>query len=136
MRKFALAVIPVICALTSADVARAQRGTGDWMTSANDAQRSSWVRSDAKISLETLKKPGFELFWKLKFDNSARQLNTLTPPALLDFYISHRGFRTLGFFGGSSDRIIAVDLDLGRLEWEKNLEAIRPHPARCPARAA
>lgn len=98
------------------------------MTSANDAQRSSWVRSDGKISRESLEKPGFELVWKLKFDNAARQLNTLTPPALLDFYIGYRGFRTLGFFGGSSDRLVAVDLDLARIEWEKSFAPAGAQP--------
>jgi outer membrane protein assembly factor BamB len=85
------------------------------MTTAYDAQRSSWVHSDAKISRESMQKPGFELVWKLKFENAPG----LTPPALIDFYIGYRGFRTLAFFGAGSDRVIAVDTDLGRIEWEK-----------------
>lgn len=93
------------------------------MTSANDAQRSSWVRRDGKISRESMQKPGFELVWKLKLENGARQLNTLTPPALLDFFIGHRGFRTLGFFGTSSNRVVGIDLDLARIEWQKSLAA-------------
>jgi outer membrane protein assembly factor BamB len=98
----------------------AQRGT-DWTTMGNDGQRSSWVRGDAKISSETMAKPGFELVWKLKLQNEARQLNSLMPPVLFDFYIGYRGFRSLGFVGGSSDRIIAVDVDMPRVEWEKSL---------------
>ena len=101
-------------------VVSAQRGTGDWMTGAFDAQRSNWVRNDAKISHESMQKPGFELAWKMRFDNTARQLNNITPPALIDFYIGYRGFRALGFFGASSDRIIVVDTELGRTEWEKS----------------
>src|SRR5215813_4613629 len=80
-------------------IASAQRGGGDWMTSANDAQRSSWVRTDAKISKESVQKPGFELLWKAKPGNTARQLNSLTPPVLIDFYIGYKGFRALGIFG-------------------------------------
>lgn len=102
-----------------AGAANAQRGTNDWTTSAYDAQRSNWVRSDAKISRESLMKPGFELSWKLKF-NAAGQKDRFTPPALMDFYIGYRGFRALGFFGGSGERILAVDTELGRMEWEKN----------------
>jgi outer membrane protein assembly factor BamB len=96
----------------------AQRG-GDWMTIGNDAQRSSWVRSDAKISPATMRKPGFELVWKVKLKNEARQLNSLTPPVLFDFYISYRGFRSLGFVGGSSGNVTAIDIDLARLDWDK-----------------
>jgi hypothetical protein len=121
MRNFARCVIPAICALMAADPVRAQRGT-DWMTNGYDPQRSSWVRSDAKISPETMRKPGFSLLWKLKLTDSPRQLNTITPPALLDFYIGYRGFRTLGFFGVSSDKVVGVDIDLGRVEWEKNYD--------------
>lgn len=105
--------------LWGAGTAFAQRGTGDWMTSGFDAQRSNWVRSDAKISLETMSKPGFELSWKMKLNSSPRQLNSLTAPVLLDFYIGYRGFRALGFWSTASGNVIGVDTELGRMEWEK-----------------
>jgi outer membrane protein assembly factor BamB len=34
-------------------------------------------------------------------------------------YIGYRGFRSLGFVGGSADKVFALDIDLGRLEWQK-----------------
>ena len=89
------------------------------MTIGNDVQRSHWVRNDGKISPETMAKPGFEMAWKVKLKNEARQMNSLTPPVLLDFYISYRGFRTLGFLGTSSGAVVAIDTDLSRMEWEK-----------------
>ena len=98
--------------LISAGLAFAQ--SGDWMNGGFDAQRSNWVRNDSKISVESLRKPGFAVVWKLKIEG------TPTTPALMDFYIGYRGFRTLGFFGAASNRVIAVDTDLGRKEWEKN----------------
>jgi hypothetical protein len=88
------------------------------MTVGNDVQRSFWLRFDGKISEQTLRKPGFDLQWKMKLKNTPRQGQALTPPALLDFYISYRGFRTLGFFGGSGDTTIGIDTDLARLEWQ------------------
>jgi outer membrane protein assembly factor BamB len=121
MSRVVLAGVTAMCAFLGASAAYAQRGAGDWTTSANDAQRSSWVRSDAKISPESMRKPGFELVWKVKVNNAARQLNSLTPPALIDFYIGYRGFRSLAFVGGSSDTIVGIDTDLGRIEWEKAL---------------
>ena len=39
-----------------------------------------------------------------KFDNDARQLNSLTQPVLLDRLIGFRGFKALAFVGGSADR--------------------------------
>ena len=121
MRKYFPTAVPGLCLVLTLQTSLAQRTGADWMTAGFDAQRSNWVRNDAKISLETLSKPGFDLVWKVKLGGAPRQLNSITPPALLDFYISHRGFRTLGFFGTSSNRVVAVDTDLGRLEWEKQV---------------
>lgn len=123
-------LIPAFTILTCSSLAFAQRGGNDWMTVSNDAQRSSWVRHDAKISLANMRKPGFELVWKMPLEDAQRQL---TPPALLDFYIGYRGFRTLGFFGSTADRIVAVDTDLGRVEWEKTFSSTPPAgTAQCP----
>lgn len=122
MRRFPRSVVVLGVVLAAALDLCAQRGA-DWMTLGNDAQRSHWVRRDAKISTETMQKPGFALLWKLKLENKVRHLNSLTPPALFDFYISYRGFRTLGFFGGSSGNITAIDLDLARIEWKKGISS-------------
>ena len=65
------AALAGIALTTMLNALYAQRG-GDWMTIGNDAQRSSWVRSDAKISIDTMRKPGFELVWKVKVKNEAR----------------------------------------------------------------
>lgn len=123
-----------ICALITLAVASAQRGGNDWMTVGNDVQRSYWLRFDGKISEQTLRKPGFELQWKMKPKNTVRQQQALTPPALLDFYISYRGFRTLGFFGGSGDTTIGIDTDLARLEWQNGAgtSMAKPGTPACP----
>jgi len=133
MRRFAGAFIISFACLVAlvawTGEARAQRGV-EWMTGNGDAQRSAWVRADAKISKESLqdpkRKPGFQLLWKLKLNNKPRQLNSLTPPATLERLIGYRGFRMLGFVGGSSDAIFTIDTDLGRMEWEKRLVSTAP----------
>ncbi|MFN0108450.1 MAG: hypothetical protein ACKVZH_06310 [Blastocatellia bacterium] len=121
--------------------ANAQRGNVDWMTDNADAQRSSWIRADGKISTEQIEKKksdkpnAFQFLWKAKVKNAPKQLNNLMPPSTLDRLIGYRGFRMLGFFGGSSDNIITYDTDLGRLEWEKHLKTNTPASAgtwACP----
>jgi outer membrane protein assembly factor BamB len=127
------AVVVAIALATALNTLYAQRGA-DWTTVGNDAQRSSWVRRDAKISPETMRKPGFELVWKVMLKNEARQVASLTPPALLDFYISYRGFRSLGFVGGSSGTVTGIDVDLARIEWEKRfpVASTSSPSAECP----
>jgi outer membrane protein assembly factor BamB len=106
-------------------VAQAQfgRGNGDFSTVGSDAHRSSWVRTDPKISATSLSKPGFELVWKQKFNNEAMQLNALTPASILNGYIGYRGFRSLAILGGSSNQVFAMDTDLGRVEWQKAIQS-------------
>lgn len=133
MPSLARAAIAAVSALAVATPICAQRGGSDWMTSGYDAQRSRWVRADPKISPESVRAPGFQLEWKVPLKNEPRQLNSLTPPALFDFYISYRGFRTLGFVGGSSNNVIAIDTDLARIEWEKNLGSASGGPAASAA---
>ena len=126
--------LSVTCALLSTVVAYAQFGRGGgWTTAGADAQRSFWVRTDAKISKESLQKPGFQLLWKVKLNNQPVEWNSLTTAVTLEGYIGYRGFRTLAHLGGSSNRVFAVDTDLGRLEWEKALPSAAPQgSAGCP----
>ena len=114
-----------------ATAAQAQRGANnDWVTDNADPQRTATVKADAKINKDSIAKPGAAKFlWKLKLKNTPRQLNNLTPPATLERLIGYRGFRMLGFVAGSGDNLFTIDTDLGRMEWEKNLNAAsNPQP--------
>jgi outer membrane protein assembly factor BamB len=113
---------------TRADGARAQ----DWTTAGYDAQRSSWVRAEGKISAATLQRPGFQLLWKLEVADPSTAARALTPPVLLDLVIGYRGFRALAFVAAPSDHVVAMDTDLGRVEWERRLAQGGP-PAGSPA---
>src|ERR1700744_978894 len=107
-----------------------QRGPTDWMTSGSDAQRSSWVRNDPKISPATMAQPGFKLAWKLKVRGESPPADNIATPALLDFYIGYRGFRTLAFFG-VNDGVSGIDSELARPEWVAKPEA-SAQPAETP----
>ena len=126
--------IGLCCWLAGASAAKAQF-PADWNTGGFDAQRSFWLKTDAKISPNNMQKPGFELVWKLDLDKKTGSEYLTTPPVLLDFYISYRGFRSLGFVGGRDNRVVAFDTDLGRVEWEKNFDVPKAGPAataNCP----
>src|SRR5258708_6678417 len=107
--------------LLSIGVANAQRPV-DWVTSGSDAQRSSWIRTDTKISRDSLKKPGCQFLWKLKLDSNAKQ--SFAAPVLLNSYIGYRGFRSLAYVGLTSAKVAAIDTDLGRIEWQRQLTGV------------
>ncbi len=104
------------------------RGGGEWTTSQGDAQRSSWVRTDARLTKDAVQKGELKFLWKMKLDNETRQLNSLTTPVLMDRLISHRGFKALAFVGASAERVYAIDTDLARVYWTTviNYSSIAP----------
>jgi hypothetical protein len=112
--------------------ARAQ----EWTTGGYDAQRSSWVRTDTKISPAGVGKPGFQFLWKLRVTDESTQAHAVTPPVLLDLVISYRGFRALGVVGAGVDHVIALDTDLGRIEWERRFVGAAPAHGSAPPCAA
>jgi hypothetical protein len=115
-----------LCASVVLAAVSGQRVAADWMTSGGDAQRSFWVRSDGKISPQSMATPGFGLVWKLKLSEGRKKMTGLTAPALLDFYIGYRGFRTLAFVGAAANKVTAIDTELARVEWEDPYSPVAP----------
>ena len=57
-----MAIAGVAAAALSAEVLHAQgRGGPSWTTNQGDAQRSAWIRTDAKLSIEAMQKPGLSV---------------------------------------------------------------------------
>src|SRR5690242_12812506 len=126
MRHLTATLAMTAAALVSAGTARAQfgRGAGEWNTVGGDAHRSFWVPADQKISAAALAKPGFAEAWKVKLDSTPRQMNSLSPTLVMTGYIGYRGFRSFGFLTASSGKLIALDVDLGKVEWQKSIPGV------------
>ena len=104
--------------LVAASVASQAQGRGGaaWTTVGGDAQRTSSVRTDAKISLASMQAPGFQFLWKRKLDSQP-----LTQPLLLPNIIAYKGFKALAFVGSASGSVYSIDYDLNRMFWEQKL---------------
>jgi len=107
------------------------RGGGGWLAPRGDAQRSGSIKEDALLSPETMARPGFELQWKHKLENSQRRIGTLTAG------VSGNG-------GGlnpapvvmadSGNNIYGVEVDTGGSVWTRHFEASTAGgTASCPA---
>src|SRR5689334_11051572 len=117
--RFALAAA---AALGAVAISHAQgRGGAAWTTVGGDAQRTSSVRTDPKISLTSMQSPGFQFLWKRKLDN-----DRLTQPLLLPNIIAYKGFKALAFVGSASGHVYSIDYDLNRVFWDQKL----PMPAK------
>src|SRR5262249_34933198 len=100
------------------------RGGQNWNTFSADAQSTGWIRTESRISSAALQQPkagGFQLLWKVKPENEARQLATLSQPLILGNLISHKGFKALAFVGASSDIVYAYDYDVAKVYWSQRL---------------
>jgi hypothetical protein len=123
--------VGVVCAVAAAvPLAQPGRGGSQWLTALADAQRTSWIRSDDKISVAALSKPGFDLQWKKKLDNQPRGLNGLAQG------VTAAGvtlFVPVSLVAGSSNKIYAIDNDLGYVVWQRDFDVVMPPPTPgCP----
>ena len=120
------------------------RGGAEWTTSGGDAQRTSWIRSDPRISVASMAKGAegfgpFKFLWKLKVDSDPRKPNPLTQPVLLDRIIGFRGFKSVAFVATNSGTVYAIDTDFGTGLWKVHLNYGASLPpvtigtAECPA---
>lgn len=131
MRRHQAAFAVVACAIAGT-IALAQPGRGgsQWLTARADAQRTSWIRTDAKISVESLAEHGFELQWKVKLDNQPRGSNGLAQG------VTAAGvtlFVPMSIVAGSSNTVHALDNDTGYVVWRRDFDLRIPAPIpACP----
>jgi len=113
--------------VAAAVISHAQgRGGSAWTTVGGDAQRTSSVRTDPKISLASMQAPGFQFLWKRKLD-----AERLTQPLLLPNIIAYKGFKALAFVASASGHVYSLDYDLNRMFWEQKLATSASRPAAC-----
>ena len=126
------AMIALLISMSAASIVFTQPGRGgsQWPTALGDAQRTSWVRTDDKISVDALSKPGFEEQWKVKLDNQPRGVFGLAQG------VSAAGvtlFVPMSLVTGSSNNVYALDNDTGYVVWQRHFDAAMPAPtATCP----
>ena len=101
------------------------RGGAEWTTGGYDAQRTASVRTDPRISVQTMQKPGdfgpFKFLWKLKLEYDPKAATALTQPILLDRIIGFRGFKSIAFVGTQSETVHAIDIDFGTPLWKYHI---------------
>lgn len=106
--------------------AQVNRGWSDWLTAQGDAQRSSWIRTDPKISVDTMAAPGFELQWSSKLDNQTRGnaglMQGVTAPGVTLFV-------PMSLVAGSSNTLYAIDNDTGYQVWKRTFDGALPAAA-------
>ncbi len=90
----------------------------DWLTDAGNPQRTNWQK-DEKI-LTTADAKDIKLLWKLKLDNEPREMHSLFPPLIIGRVETPAGPKQIAIEAGVSDNIYAIDVDEGKIIWQKH----------------
>jgi outer membrane protein assembly factor BamB len=119
-------IAPVLAAVLIAGgvtFAQVGRGWSDWPTAYADAQRTSWLRTDPNISVESMSKPGFELQWTVRLDNQRRGLQGLTQGVTASGVTL---FVPTSIVAGSWNNLYMLDNDTGHVIWSRTFEGTLP----------
>jgi PQQ-like domain len=102
----------------------------EWPTAYGDGQRTSWIRNDVSISLETMSQPGFELQWKTTLESPVRHGVSLGTGVITS---GVNIFTPLSTIAAPSNQVFAIDNDTGNLFWTRRFEgALAAGTAECP----
>jgi hypothetical protein len=111
--------------LVIAAFAQVGRGGSQWLTAMADAQRTSWVRNDDKISVATMSKSGFQLQWRVKLENEPRGVYGLVGGVTASGVTL---FVPMSIVTGSANNVYAIDNDIGHVVWQRHFDAQLPAP--------
>ena len=103
-------------------LAQVGRGWSDWPTPYADAQRTSWLRTDQNISVESISKPGFQLQWTAKLGDGGG-------PTRLTQGVTASGvtlFVPASLVAGNANTLHMLDNDTGHIIWSRAFDAALP----------
>lgn len=109
------------------------RAVGEWAAIGADAQRTSSIRADPHISVESVEAGVMQFLWKVKLNGVP------TPPVVASRLITYKGFKDLLYVGTSADNVAAIDHVMGKIFWETHLPydsllvPVKNGTAICPA---
>lgn len=118
MRKFSAFALFLVCGL-------AVFGS-DWPTDGGNPQRTNWQKDETILTKENV--GNLKVLWKLKLENTPRQMHSLFPPLIIGQVSTAGGVKQIALEAGVSDNIYAIDADKGEILWKKHFEY--PPPAR------
>jgi hypothetical protein len=125
---WAMAITVVVIFITSVSTGQIGRiPAQDWTTSHADLQRTSWIRSDAFISKDSMTRPDFKFQWKLKLNLPAGTTSFGNP----SIATTSMGFKPLTLLG-VSNAFYAFDNETGLLFWQKQFPS-SPLSGSCAA---
>lgn len=131
MRASRVLIVMLVSAMaTRVTFAQIGRTGTQWLTALGNAQRTSWITTDDRISVPALSKGGFGPQWKVTLDNRPRGMQGLRQGVTATGVTI---FVPMSIVAGSGNTVFGVDNDLGHVVWTRRFEAaLPPATTACP----
>lgn len=98
----------------------------DWPTDGGNPQRTNWQKDETILRPDNV--GNLKVLWKLKLENTPRQMHALLPTLIIGDLRTAAGTKHVALTAGVSDNLYAIDVDKGEILWKKRFEY--PPPAR------
>ena len=95
-------------------------GAPEWTTDSFSPQRDAWQRDETKLTTQNAK--NIQMLWKVKTDNKTMGMQSFREPLIISGVKTAAGVQTLTIVAGSSNDVYAVDVDSGKIVWQKHLK--------------
>ena len=119
-----------VAVMVGAMGAQVGRGTTEWLTAGADAQRTFWIRTDPKISVDVDVAAGVRAAVEHEAGQPPRGVNGLQHGVTANGVTL---FVPMSIVAGSSNNIYALDNDIGYVVWQRQFDAALPAAtAECP----
>jgi outer membrane protein assembly factor BamB len=96
----------------------------DWPTDGYNSQRTGWQQDEKILNKDNVK--GLKILWKLQLDNKPQEMHSLFPPLIIEKVATAGGPKQIALEAGISDNIYAIDVETGKLLWNKHFEYPTP----------
>jgi outer membrane protein assembly factor BamB len=113
-----LIVIPLSCALCLP--------AADWLTDGGSPRRDAWQRDEKVLDIHSVKNLGVR--WKVQLDNVPREMHSLFPTLIAENIQTKDGTKQIALVAGSSDNLYAIDVEAGKILWQKHFAYSSPKP--------
>jgi outer membrane protein assembly factor BamB len=114
---FCLAMVLIVCGVGWAK---------DWLTDGGNPQRTAWQRDETILSKNDVK--NLKILWKIKLGNQPRGMHSLLPTLIVSGVPTASGRKEIAITAGVSDNIYAIDVETGKLLWQKHFEHTPTYP--------
>ncbi len=94
----------------------------DWLTDGGSAQRTGWQKDEHILTKDNVR--DLQILWKIKLDNQPREMHSLFPPLIATGIPTASGSKQIAVEAGISDNIFAIDVETGKLLWQKHFDFV------------